>query len=144
MRKSYVFLTILLLVTQLSADTMILTIKPFFQFNDEFADTHGFEVGYWPHHAFSPAQVFFGYDLGLLGNKGVAEVYADVQLGARFMGVGAGVYLINEERLHTGLQLNAWFNALLGINIKGRLNSADPMGNSVGFYFAIPLVIKNK
>lgn len=126
------------------AGTSILTVKPFFQLNNDYEDTHGIELGYWPYKAFPNTDLYLGYDAGLLTSGSNVETYADVQLGSRFVGVGSGAYLIGDSGWHTGLQFNFWVNVFAGVNFRTRYNPWDPMGSSTAFYIAVPLIIQDR
>lgn len=125
------------------ANSSILTVKPFFQFNHDFDDTYGVEVGYWPHKAFPHTDIYLGYDAGLLSSISNLEVYADTQLGSRFIGMAGGVYVIADDGWHTGLQFSGWINIFAGFNYRLRYNPLDPMGSASAFYIAVPLLLKD-
>ena len=139
-------LTLLCLALSFSVygDSSVITIKPFFQFNDQMEDTYGVEVGWWPYPAIKGSEVFIGYDFGLLANHDAIDLYSDFQVGSRLIGLGSGLYLIGDGDWHTGLQFNAWLNAFAGFNFKYRWNPQDPMGSATAFYIAVPLIMQDK
>lgn len=138
-----IFLFFLVFTALVGAEPSIVTIKPFFQFNQDIVDTYGAEIGYWPHQAFTNSELFLGYDFGLLTSQSIFEAYADAQIGSRIVGVSAGPYAIVYQGFHTGVQMSAWINLFAGFNFKYRWNPWDPMGSSISFYVALPLLINN-